>query len=127
MSRTIKFRVWLPEEKRMKYDVGDNPGDYLYFRQPCVSYLMQYIGIQDIHGKDIYEGDTIKGFLYGDTVPIIGEVMYCTESDCFSYGEITGSWVLENEMVNYLLKDLREIEVLGNKYENPDLLELNDD
>ena len=67
----------------------------------------QYTGLKDKNGKEIYEGDIILFNNFGDT---LDKVVY--SSGCF---HTSGR--------GYLLDKIREIEVIGNIYENPELLE----
>ena len=69
--------------------------------------LMQYTGLHDKNGKEIYEGD-ILGFDYYKHPMVVEYKEWgfgCKEDD--------GTWAMPNEEYR---------EVLGNIYENPELL-----
>lgn len=74
--------------------------------------LMQYTGLHDKNGKEIYEGDIVRKFN-----GIIGKVIY-------EHSEFIID-VTNNKKLDYGRLDLIEnfVEVIGNIYENPDLLE----
>jgi len=57
MSREIKFRDWNPETKEMRYFNLDG-----YDREVHDAYgnIMQFTGLLDKNGKEIFEGDVIK-------------------------------------------------------------------
>lgn len=92
--------------------------------------LMQYTGLKDKNGKDIYEGDIVKMHYffenfdnytlgaYEDEEEIIGIVKIdelSTYTDC---PDNRYDWI------NYLQEPSEELEVIGNIYENPELLEV---
>ena len=68
--------------------------------------LMQYTGLKDKNGKEIYEGDILK-HKYGGT-----QFAAVTFHDCSFY---TGGVLLQSNHSSV-------IEVIGNIYENPELL-----
>ena len=137
--REYKFRVWDTENKEMlkvqELDFEDTfYGGRLSIRTDQYNdyfdiedmILMQYTGLKDKNGKEIYEGDIIE-FSYDmfvgnfDTFVAKGKVVF--EEGAF-YIE-----VFENERTTkdeaYLLYsiNLDTIEVIGNIYDNPELLE----
>lgn len=125
---TPKFRVWLKEEKRMTdvhemsfidgevYLISDVTGFYAYEEFK----LMQSTGLKDKNGKEIFEGDIIKFFdCDGDgyTVPVVWDNDYA----CFSVD--WGSNMLTSfDYLEEFYTDLKDIEVIGNIYENLSLI-----
>jgi len=78
---------------------------------------MQYTGLKDKNGKEIYEGDIISDHVG------IGEVEYVERHAAFrvNYHDGQAKWFYD-----YFLQGEREsIEWIGNIYENPELLEDN--
>ena len=126
--REYKFRAWDETEKHM-YNWGNlinqNLKNIFTITEQCGYILMQYTGLHDENGKEIYEGDIIE-FSYDmfvgnfDTFAAKGKVVL--EEGAF-YVE-----VFENERTTkdeaYLLYsiNLDTIEVIGNIYENKELL-----
>ena len=70
----------------------------------------QYTGLTDKNGKEIYEGDICNARL-ADGTPLTYEV------------EIPDVYIATNESDSYYLVDEKTFEVIGNVYENPELLE----
>ena len=135
MGREIKYRAWDELEKRMwtLEDAGEDSGDgsIQYFSENgSLEFgrlefydiglginsnftkfpLMQYTGLKDKNGKEIYEGDILSiSDREGDNqVVYFAEGFYCTDE--FALFELTRS-------------KTRTFEVIGNIYENPELLE----
>jgi len=124
--REIKFRAWLKEHKSMKdvmeididnqtifyYWFGDHDGHFENFNKID---LMQYTGLEDKNNKEIYEGDIVKlRANHG-----IGVVKYYDEWGAFVV-EYVKSKPLAVLGMHYYKED---IEILGNIYENPELME----
>jgi uncharacterized phage protein (TIGR01671 family) len=121
--REIKFRAWEPERKRMSEafnlkDLDGEDGGEIYTgdmsliqinHNPTVI-LMQYTGLKDKHGKEIYEGDIVKILkpLTHGWCPVLVEVQYSAPEFCVDYGHSNGLH--------------SACEVIGNIYENPELL-----
>ncbi|WP_413527394.1 YopX family protein [Marinilactibacillus psychrotolerans] len=118
MSREIKFRAWLEYDKRMAFSeevvVWDN-NIYINKEKKLDSKIkgystlsiMQYTGLKDRNGKEIYEGDVIKASIECGIL-VTGQVYW-------NYGAL--------EVQGYVFKQLNNLEVIGNIYENPELLE----
>jgi|SRR5690625_3407062 len=116
--REIKFRAWDGERIKEVTGVGwiDNEIDYIMtpkYSGPASDFkLMQYTGLKDKNGKEIYEGDVIK---YVYRKPMLPE-LYVVK-DMTNYHDMR---ILEK----IISKPLSAIEVIGNIYENPELLEV---
>jgi uncharacterized phage protein (TIGR01671 family) len=87
--------------------------------------LMQFTGLRDKNGKEIYEGDIIKIDDSNYRLPGISVVEWWNGQFVFDAQRRLdddyinfGWWVRSNNG----MPQLKQIEVLGNIYENPDLL-----
>lgn len=117
--REIKFRVWHPDEGNMYYfncfkEITDWQADDFYRADntddACVDF-MQFTGLHDKNGKEIYEGDIVKSF-FVDTDEAGNEIYkyYIIE---VKYDEVLCSYKIDKFM---------NLEVIGNIYENKELL-----
>lgn len=112
MSREIKFRVWDKENKTMLvYPIYELDGEGL--KDDIYSELMQYTGINDKNGKEIYEGDILYTKLTDKMGNKAGGTYLTVEFA--NYPAITG--------FNVNLRTTNNREIVGNIYENPELLE----
>lgn len=114
--REIKFRAW--DKNKKQFISGWTVTGFLSVLNPfervdISNYeIMQYTGLKDINGKEIYEGDIIKS-LYPDN----NLVEYSDEQALYGYyyeSRFGRSWIA-------LYKHLGDTEVIGNIHENPDL------
>jgi len=135
--REIKFRAWDKEDKEMSndgfLDLKGEDFDYNRFE------LMQFTGLKDKNGKEIFEGDIVQ----------VGEGEHITQieirfgvgtfdSGTYEFIGFYGVYLKVGFGGGYskgsLCEDLDEItknnmerfEVIGNIYENPELIEVNE-
>lgn len=124
-----KFRVWDKELKTMldvalivfkkRVLVGEHwkfgETNFMGFDE---IELMQSTGLFDKNGKEIFEGDVVRQVRTQPT----------TENETIT-GVVTmleGAWLIMNDgeqLASYLWSETDENEIIGNIYENPELLE----
>lgn len=124
MNREIKFRVYDKDFKKMRYLNTEH--DFICFDEEGNGYyhnmqtglgewfsdLMQYTGLKDKNGVEIYEGDIVR--LVYDNIEHIYQIIFDKEELDFK---------ATNGEENYggdfqYLGCCEEIEVIGNIYEN---------
>ena len=137
--RKIEFRAWDKYDKKL-YRVCDI--DFINSeatvitdedraeqeRRKCKNIeLMQFTALLDKNGKEIFEGDLIKTLRRGKD--IIGEIAYCDKwaSFYFGYNNPYGVGIAENDIFEWHYRETHDdhiiiSEVVGNIYENPELL-----
>jgi len=122
--KEIKFRVWEKEQKRMfaVYEFNEDhvAEDSIHPRKVCI--LMQYTGLKDKNGKEIYEGDIVRLGNYPFTKDI--EKVEWDNSLCgFSPFAKLLCPLYEDDDVGEVRPEASFCEVIGNIYENPELRE----
>lgn len=121
MKREIKFRAYVRDEGRLlnvnlidfdnEYvrvwdEYGEDEEEWLF--KDCE--LMQYTGLKDMYGRDIYEGDVVEFEV--SLTRTKAEVKYSRNQFIVSMNS-----VMPRSLDLYLVK------IIGNKFENPELLE----
>lgn len=118
MNRIIKFRAWDKREKKwfpQNEYLEVTSGGNLFFNDFPVKndYVICFdTGLYDKNGKEIYEGDIIKFSLSSFTTPRCKDVV--------EYNEHRGMVIIKNR--TYTLESTYQKEVIGNIYENPELI-----
>ncbi|WP_203266240.1 YopX family protein [Streptococcus uberis] len=127
-----KFRAW-HKELKMMFEVKSlvytlrlatltNENDLVPSRTCSFDdiILMQSTGLFDKNGVEIFEGDVVNACGYDSdqgriykTTDFTGVIVYRKNSFCLQFGDFLDSWWASDE----------EIEVIGNIYQNSDLLE----
>ena len=116
MQREIKFRAWGSFGKKMHYQ-KENQELFSFLREFHGMDLMEFTGLHSKNGKEIYDGDwctaefrTKEGIQVIQGRIIMDEYMWCI--DCT--GCIGDNIFSINRPHNF--------EVIGNIYENPELI-----
>ena len=144
--REIKFRAWNKSNKTMIHLTSDYNiqceklvelfDDCTYaIKMGMDVIIMQFTGLKDKNGKDIYENDVLsvidvethipadyskKPFLKAYDKPLICEVI-CEPAMWLVKGQINGHLITVFSRSNQMKE--AGVEVIGNIYENPELIE----
>lgn len=143
MAREIKFRGKVSKTKQWVY------GDLLHVSNGCIittnselgetlpdgdiglAYSLdefavvipetvgQFTGLLDKNEKEIYEGDIIKTKRYG----VVHGQSNTQGADLFRVVYENAQFYIDNKLRHFYLQDSRCNEVIGNVFDNPELLE----
>ena len=147
MTRPIKFRVWDKDAKKM-HPVGNITFDpelevsVLNYNSDSFSVvpkyqphlvLMQYTGLKDMNGREIYESDILRINETMDNRRILNLSVIAKVVWDEAYGQWRCHGEFDGSLSDYAIpdKDLdtpltvmgNECKAIGNIYENPELLE----
>lgn len=128
-----RYRIWSKTEKRMvrtenilsiDYENEETVVQKLFYedglaveRDICNyrfkdTVFMQSTDIKDKNGKEIFEFDVVSLPKFGDLKPWVGVVK-----------RMEGKWVIDTGYVSITLwSEIEETEILGNMFENPNLV-----
>lgn len=124
MNREIKFEYGLTNHAPIVFDIREieigKPAN-ICIREDCsIKYRRQYTGLKDIYGTEIYEGDILR--VYDGSRESFHEVVWGGED--YPAFELEPHKWCEMNGLSFLkcAPDSGEYEVVGNIYENPELL-----
>ena len=143
MNRIIKFRAWTlqsysdPESDCYKKkgemvswkEIQDDRNKWLDSERFGKEFiLMQFTGLHDKNGKEIYEGDVVQRILNNKRQKKFS-VLYGSWGLSFKEEAMGDGWLCREFLLNpgLLMREevkleLENFEVIGNIYENPELL-----
>ena len=127
--REIKFRAWDRElEEWTNYSINNIDGNLVDFcnkeagcwetdKEGKRFVLSQYTGLKDNEDREIYEGDIVKAISFARW---IGVVKYSDENQAFIFDDLDKKYRGNSTVFMNQFDD--GFEILGNIYENPELL-----
>nr|WP_310787091.1 YopX family protein [Fusobacterium nucleatum] len=125
--KKLKIKAWLKKEKKMVSIIGiDFNYEYIRYTEDGNLFnenyktaefknieLLQFTGLKDNGGQELYEADVIK---FNDGIDDIYGLI--------SYDDEDGTYRVSYENITEHLSDLEgDFEIVGNIFENPDLHE----
>ena len=131
--REIKFMAWHKEKKILRevfeisfsggYVILAGFGSFGEIEAPIRDVeLMQYTGLKDKNGKEIYESDIVSvKYIYDKRTTDRAQVVWREDKAGFGLKSLKG---LTNEVYElYKITAEHNLEVFGNIYKNPELLQ----
>jgi uncharacterized phage protein (TIGR01671 family) len=138
--REIRFRSWDKIRKEMLYSDTQKDFDKMLIHWDFINgwsatrakdrfvlsnanaVLMQYTGLKDKNGKEIYEGDIVKAF-YDKKYPFHYKIVFNQKIACYWAEPIQLNHAVTTTKPLYdIIEIFENCEVIGNLYENPELL-----
>ena len=138
MNRVLKIRVW---DSDTGYFLSDykNHVDFIQSQLKLTDFgsnakfgfinnrliIQQYTGLKDKNGKEIYEGDITQFTKIGDeSVQFVMSVEWGINSPCGVHPYLSFHFKGVNNFIINPFERRYKIEIIGNIYENPELLNL---
>jgi uncharacterized phage protein (TIGR01671 family) len=128
--REIKFRAWDIIQQKMFYDVQDtydenNADHFGGLLNNKIYHVMQYTGLNDCNGKEIYDGDIL-----------IGQICFPKDSEkrvietfCVRWSKYRCAFIFSDKIDGKQtigkwcqFFELCDRKIIGNIYENPELM-----
>jgi uncharacterized phage protein (TIGR01671 family) len=131
MNREIKFRLWY--ELKMYFTKSIDKmlfEDGHYFEHSGAKYpynIMQFTGLSDMNGKEIYEGDIIATMFHkkegNKTIRLVKEMGYevIFKNGCYMWADEPLGYEYEEDKF-IPLETVKWATIIGNIFENPEML-----
>lgn len=124
MKREIKFRAWDGEQMLFSHNNTMNKSEFQlgWFFQKIDNIdkgveLMQYTGLKDSKGVEIYEGD-----IFDKGIVVFSNGCF---NGCYTCGTTSKKgWDYSDEWEDGLAEYARKNKVIGNIYQNPELINI---
>ena len=116
----LKFRAWYRNQMYEVYELNITGGmvaislpRFPFIQDVVPDVVMQLTGLKDKNGDKIYEGDIVT---------IYDPYTKRQHTDAVIWDDVNCRYAIKNTYIDFdfLIED--EVEVIGNIYENPDLL-----
>ncbi len=139
MEDRFKFRAWHKEIKKMLHlsslnvtggtsPASEDKNTFYYLRMEDMN-VMQCTGLRDKNGKLIYENDIVKGICSSKSEHvcqglILRNLVGKEVKGIIRYSDSFAQFYFTDDGITFLhlYHGIKETEVIGNKYENPELL-----
>jgi uncharacterized phage protein (TIGR01671 family) len=135
--REIKFRAWDKKGRKMHCHDALRTlviGHYMPDSEDDEFVVMQFTGLLDKNGREIFEGDLLRrpvGSRPFDKFNFVVYEVFYHENDCadrhvgfqMNRTHYQGGLRGTSDFPDFLPKNTVQMEVIGNIYENPELLE----
>lgn len=140
VMREIKFRVYSNQLNKTVYPNENGWFEYSFIGKNLATQhcridlalqmngneleVMQYTGLKDKNGKEIYEGDIVKFIMRQFEGEFLGVVKF--EDAMFRVSLVDKEQVKRTNIAyeDFTYYNAIKFEVIGNKFENPNLLEV---
>jgi len=108
MTREIKFKYWDTDKMKMLHTAKEANASITEYDDDRKIKWLQYTGLKDVNGKEVYEGDIVN---------------WSRKTWKVVWHKRIAGFVMENTNLDLERIDIEfESEVIGNIYETPELL-----
>jgi len=128
--KNFKARVWDNNKKKMIYDFEITSDGGIGYTDMFENYhpledveLMLYVGREDINNEKIFEGDIVKLIDVYNYTESIGKIVHIESNASFMVEGVEDRRRIEYYTFSDLSRFSIELEVIGNIFENSELLE----